>query len=233
MSRVEMGETEQYIVIKSERPKVDRRTVAAPERPSSLLGLLKKTEKLIKSELNTEQSLVVLDTISKKFKEWFDAVKSEDKKKIGKNWGKAFQVALDYGDHGILSEDIHTLWGFSWDRIDATHRSEKDYCPNNRINEWIRDEEVWGAEMDRQTGKVISFEYSSKRTLNHWSSRRESYSNDSLRNIELGLKFDRKGNLTDVLYSENIDLPSEIEGKGGEIMRTYKISSDISRRKEY
>jgi len=69
--------------------------------------------------------------------------------------------------------------------------------------------------------------------MNHWSSRRESYSNDSLRNIELGLKFDRKGNLTDVLYSENIDLPSEILGKGGEIMRTWRISSDISRRKEY
>ena len=53
MSRVETGETEQYIVIKSERPKVDRRTVAAPERPSSLAGLLNETERLIKSEMNT------------------------------------------------------------------------------------------------------------------------------------------------------------------------------------
>jgi len=230
MSRVETGETEQYIVIKSERPKVDRRTVAAPERPSSLAGLLNETERLIKSEMNTEQSLIVLDTISKKFKEWFDAVRLEDKKKIGEDWGKAAQVTLDYGIH---SNDVHTLWTFSWDRINATHRAGKWIYPNNRINECISDEEGWGADMDRQTGKVISFEYSSKRTLKHWSLRRGSYSNDSLRNRELGLKFDRKGNLTDVLYSENIALPSEIEGKGGEIMRTYKISSDISRRKEY
>jgi hypothetical protein len=224
MSRVESG---QYIVLRSDAPKVARRTIEAPvEHYRTLAGLLDGTELLLKIDMDSKQAQQALDTVDKHFSDWFNLVYWEDKNKVGRDWGKAGQVTLDYGSR---STDTHTLWKFSWDKTQVTHKAVKVETADIHFRDYKKDEELWEAEIVPQTGGVRSFKYSSIRDM-IYKDKLKGMVLGSLKNKSLELNFDDDGNLIKVTFTKNIDLPEKVNGKGGETMRTWSIARDTSRK---
>jgi len=214
-----------YRVIQSNPPEVKRNTLDDGER-SRLEDLLTGTELLLKQNMRgVKETNVVLDATKRSFVDWFRDVVNEDKGKVGTLWGNAGQVAIDYGCGTV---DNHTIWRFSWNNIQVWHAARKTIYPKDNPHKPIDDREKWLAEIDTNRNRVVTFGYQSTRQLAHWDTRQNKNSDKPLINRTLKLDFDGEGDLREMTYSRNIELPTQIYGKGSEIIRTWQIGRGTS-----